>query len=112
MKRSLLSIAATSVFVAGVGLASAQTTSSSSTTTWTNDQGTVIREYSTTNHYNSFSDPNLNPNVGTELPSSVPLYPLPQTLNVPQASTYSYSIINDRPVVVERTTRRVVHTWE
>jgi hypothetical protein len=113
MKRSLFSIVTASVFLASVGLAAAQTsTTSTSTTTWTNDQGSMIREYSTTKHYNSFSDPSLKPNVGMELPGTVTIYPLPDTMKVPDADHYSYGIVNDRPVVVERTTRKVVHTWD
>jgi hypothetical protein len=27
------------------------------------------------------------------------------------ADRYSYGIVNDHPVAVERTTRQVVHTW-
>lgn len=111
MKKSLFSTVTAAAFVASIGLAAAQT-STTTTTSWTNDQGTVIRQYSETNHYGSFSDPSLNPNVGMQVPDSVTLYPLPQSMNVPHADLYSYSIINDRPVVVERTTRKVVHTWE
>jgi hypothetical protein len=111
MRRSLFAIATASVLLAGVGLASAQTTSTT-TTTWTNDQGTTIREYSTSQKYNSFKDPDLKPNVGMALPGTVTIYPLPETMKVPDADHYSYGIINDRPVVVERTTRKVVHTWE
>jgi hypothetical protein len=110
MRRSLFTIVTASVLLAGSGLAAAQTTTT--TTTWTTDHGTAIREYSTTQKYTSFSDPALKPNVGLVLPGTVTLYPLPETMKVPLADTYSYSIINDRPVVVERTTRKVIHTWE
>ena len=112
MKKSVFSIVTASAFAASIGLAAAQTSTTSTTTSWTNDQGSVIREYSQTQHYSSFSDPSLNPNVGMELPNSVTLYPLPQSMNVPQADRYSYGIINNEPVVVERTTRKVVHTWD
>ncbi len=112
MNKSLLSATAAAVLLAGVGLASAQSSSSTTTTTWTNDQGQAIRQYSTTQHYSSFSDPALKPSVGMALPDSVTLYPVPQTAQIPQSDSYSYTIINDQPVVVERTTRKVVHTWE
>jgi hypothetical protein len=46
------------------------------------------------------------------LPATVILYPVPETMNVPDANTHSYSIINNQPVVVERTTRKLVHTWQ
>ena len=110
MRRSLFSIAAASVLLAGVGVASAQTTST--TTTWSSDGGAGLRQYSTTKHYQSYSDPAWHAEIGTELPGSATIYPLPETMHVPSAERYSYSIINNEPVVVERTTRRVVHSWE
>ena len=109
MRKSLFSIVTASVVVAGAGIASAQSTTT--TTTWTNDQGSAITEYSTTKHYSSFSDPSLKPSIGMELPPTVTIYPLPDTMKVPSSDTYSYGIVNDHPVVVERTTRKVVHTW-
>lgn len=111
MRRSLFSVAAACMLLAGVGLANAQSTTTT-TTTWTNSDGTVIRNESTTRHYQSYSDPNWHANVGAELPPNATLYPLPNTVQVPSAGQYSYSIVNNQPVVVERTTRRVVHTWE
>jgi hypothetical protein len=95
----------------GARLALAQT-STTTTTTWTNDEGTVLRQESTTRHYDAYVDPALRPDVGVALPSSVTLYPLPHAVVVPDGNTYSYAIVNNNPVVVERTTRRVVHTWE
>jgi hypothetical protein len=109
MRKSLFSIVTGSVLLAGAGLASAQTTTT--TTTWTNDQGSAITQYSTTQHYQSFTDPSLTPAIGTPLPSTVTIYPLPPTMIVPQSETYSYGLVNNHPVVVERTTRNVVHTW-
>jgi len=110
MRKSLLSIASAVALLAGAGLAVAQTTTT--TTTWSTDQGPAITQYSTTQHYQSFTDPNLNPTVGAQLPSNVTVYPLPPTVTVPQPDTYSYTIVNNHPVVVERTTRKVVHTWD
>lgn len=108
--RFLLSAA---LLAAGIGVASAQTSSSTTTTTtWSPEYGSTIREYSTTQKYQSFSDPSLQPKVGVVLPNTIELHPLPPSINVPQSQSYSYSIINDRPVVVERSTRRVIHTWE
>ncbi len=110
MRKSLFSIVTASVLLAGSGLASAQTTSST-TTTWTPAQGTAITQYSTTQKYQSFSDPTLKPAVGMVLPGTVTMYPLPSTVTVQQPDQYSYTIINNQPVVVNRTTRTVVHTW-
>jgi hypothetical protein len=111
MRRSLFSIAAASVLLAGMGLAQAQSTTTR-TETWSNDEGTGLRSYSTTEHWNSYDDPSFHASVGVAIPDTVTLHPLPDTMHVPSADRYSYSIINNQPVVVERTTRRVVHTWE
>jgi len=110
MRRSLFSIATASVFLTGAGLASAQTVTS--TTTWTNDEGAAITEYSTRQRYNSIDDPSLKPSVGVVLPGAVTVYPLPESVKVQDPDRYSYTIINQHPVIVERTTRKVVHTWE
>ena len=110
MNKSLLSFAAASVLLAGIGFASAQS-STTTTTTWTTDQGKAITDYSTTQKYTSFSDPALKPTIGSELPQTVTIYPLPSTVTVTQPDQYSYGIVNNQPVVVERTTRKVVHTW-
>jgi hypothetical protein len=111
--RILLSTAAAALLAAGIGVASAQTSSSTTTTTtWSPEHGSMIREYSTTQKTTSFKDPALQPRVGVVLPNTVELHPLPPTVTVPQSQSYSYSIINDRPVVVERSSRRIIHTWE
>jgi hypothetical protein len=110
MKKSLFSIVTASALLAGAGLASAQS-STTTTTQWTPDQGAAITQYSTTQHYQSFSDPALTPTVGMALPGTVTMYPLPQTVVPPTPGSYSYSIINNQPVVVDTTTRKVVHTW-
>ncbi len=111
MRRSFLSVVAGSAMLAGAGLAAAQTTTTTTTTqSWTPEQGTTIREYSTTQHYQSFTQP-AAPQVGVEIPGSVTLYQLPPQVQVQNPDQYSYTIINNEPVVVERTTRRVVHTW-
>jgi hypothetical protein len=93
-------------------MAQPSTTTTSSSTTFSAEHGSVIRQDSTTQKYKSYSDPSFQARVGVELPSSAGLHPLPGTVNVPSAERYSYSIVNDRPVVVERSTRKVVHTWE
>ena len=110
MNKSLLSIAAAAVLLAGVGVASAQT-STTTTTTWTNAYGTQIREYSTTQKYDSYSDPAYKPQIGMALPGTVTVYPLPSTVVVPQRDTYSYGIINNNPVVIERDSRKVIHLY-
>lgn len=111
MRRSILSAAAVTMLVASMGFASAQT-STTTTTTWSNEQGNAFRTYSTTKKYTGFSDPSFKPTVGVELPASATIYPLPDTIQVQSPDTYSYTIVNEHPVVVERTTRKVVRTWD
>ena len=112
MKTPLFSLAAATLLMAGVGVANAQSSMTTTSSTWSNDEGTTLRQYSTTKHYNSYDAPTWKPTVGMEVPHSATIYPLPETMHVPSAERYSYSIINNEPVVVERTTRKVVHTWE
>jgi hypothetical protein len=111
MRKSLFSIVTASVLLSGVGLAAAQTTTTTTTTQWTPDQGSAITTYSTTQKYQSFSDPSITPTVGMVLPSTVTVYPLPSTVVVQSPDRYSYGIVNDHTVVVDRTNRQVVHTW-
>jgi hypothetical protein len=110
MKKSLLSIVTASVMLAGVGLASAQTTATT-TTTWTDSYGNTIREYSTTQKVKPIEDKSINVTVGGVLPGTVEIHPLPPTIKVDKPEMYSYTIINNKPVVVERASRRVVHVW-
>jgi hypothetical protein len=114
MKRLALSIVTASVVLTGVGMASAQTTitTTTSSSSWTTDQGAVIREYSTNKQYTPFVDPSLQPNIGMVLPGTVTLYALPETISIPEPDRYSYSIVNNHPVIVERSSRRIIHTWE
>jgi hypothetical protein len=37
--------------------------------------------------------------------------PLPETIVIPRRESFSYSIINNQPVVVERDSRKVIHVW-
>ena len=111
MRKSLFSIVTASVILSGAGLASAQTSTTTTTTQWTPDQGSAITTYSTTQKYTSFSDPTLTPTVGMVLPGTVTVYPLPPTVVVQSPDRYSYGIINDHTVVVDRSNRQVVHTW-
>ena len=87
-------------------------TATTATTQWTPAQGAQITKYSTTQQYQSFRDPALTPTIGMVLPETVTVYPLPTTVVAPTPGSYSYSIINNQPVVVDTTTRKVVHTWQ
>ena len=107
MRKILLSMATASALLVSAS-AFAETTT---TTTWTAADGTVIKEYSTTQKYEPVAVPDFNAEVGVVLPQNVKVYSLPNTVKVQDPDRYSYTIINDQPVVVERSSRRVVHVW-
>ena len=111
MRKFLLSMITASTLLAS-GLAVAQTTSTTTTTTWTSDQGTAMTDYSTSQKYVPFIDPSMQPTVGFVLPPTVTMYPLPATMKVEDPTQYNYAIINGHPVIIERATRKVVHSWD
>jgi hypothetical protein len=45
------------------------------------------------------------------MPSTVTLYDLPPGVKVMPHEHYSYTMINNNPVIVDTTTRKVVHSW-
>jgi len=106
---SLSALAALSMLaIVPAALAQTQT---STTTTWTNDQGSAIQAYSTTQKYPVITDTTMNPDVGFVLPGTVTVYPLPADMKVQDADNYDYTIVNNHPIVIDRTTRKVVHIW-
>jgi hypothetical protein len=111
MKKTLLSAVTALSLLAGAGLAVAQTSTASTTTTWTDSYGNVLREYSTTHKYKPVEDSKLKVTVGETLPATVEVHPLPPTIKVEKPDMYSYTIVNNKPVVVERSSRRIVHVW-
>jgi hypothetical protein len=54
--------------------------------------------------------PNVSAQVGSELPASLELYTLPDATlaEIPAAKLYKYTMVNDRVVLVDPTTMRVV----
>ena len=116
MKALVLSGTVAAAILAGVAGVSAQ-----STTVITTEEGrsagtviipaerapafrTVIRER------RSVAVPDVRLSVGATLPESVELYSVPDTYvtEVPTVRSYRYAVINDRAVLVEPGTRRVV----
>jgi Protein of unknown function (DUF1236) len=110
VKHSLLSVAAASMLFAGVGMASAQN-EASTTPSGTPAQGQTLITTYTERHYVPYNDPALNPEAGMVLPETVRVYPMPDTMNGAAYSNYSYAMVNNHPVVVVTTTRKVVHAW-
>jgi archaellum component FlaG (FlaF/FlaG flagellin family) len=109
MNKSHLAVAAVAVLLSGSAFAAELTTTT--TSTWTNEQGAMIREQSVVKHYNNVSDPKIETTIGTEVPTTVTMYALPETIKVPEPERYSYVIVNDHPVIVEKRTRRIIHAW-
>lgn len=110
MKKTLFSTVAALTLAAGIGLASAQTTTT--TTTWRDSYGNTIREHSTTQKVPAIVDPALRPQIGMVLPGTVTVHPLPETIVVPRRESFSYSIINNQPVVIENDTRKVIRVYD
>jgi len=109
MRKTLFTAVAAAMLLSAGAYAAEQTTTT--TTTWTNQHGEMIREYSTTKHQRSFDDPKFERSVGVTVPAQAELYPLPESISIPDSKKYSYVVINGEPAVVETTTRRIIHTW-
>jgi hypothetical protein len=111
MRKMLLPLAVGIVLLAGSGLAMAQSVANTPPA-WTDEHGVAIRTYAESQKNPPYFDPNVKLSVGIELPNNVTLYPVPETLKIPSSELYTYGVINDRTVVVDRATRKVVHIWE
>lgn len=108
--------------LAGVAVTSAQTVVTTphgtetpgGAVTFSSEHGSVIRQHATTQHYQSVHEPSFHGQVGATLPGSVQLHPLPDALvtQMPAARQHQYTIVNDRPVIVDPSTRRVIHAFE
>lgn len=114
MRRLFLIVSTVAVLLAGAGIASAQRHHDPGSVTFTPEHGDMLHQHAINQHYNSFRDPNFRAQVGATLPGPVQLHPLPDTLapHVPSAHQYRYGIVNDRPVIVDPSTRRVIHAFE
>jgi hypothetical protein len=108
--------------LAGVTVASAQTVVTpphgterhGGGVTFSPEHGNVIRQHATTQHYQSVHEPSFHGQVGATLPGSVQFHSLPDALvtKLPTARQHQYAIVNDRPVIVDPSTRRVIHAFE
>lgn len=83
-------------------------TSTTTTTTITTDQAAKVKTYVMKEHKPSvkFSG---NLAVGTALPGDVTFYELPADVGV---TGYRYGVVNDRTVIVEPSTRKVIRIIE
>lgn len=115
MKRFFLySVAITVLLSATAGGATAQHHHDGDTPTFTSEHRQMLQEHSSHQHYNSFRDPHFHAHAGAIVPEAVELHPLPDTLatRMPQGSHYEYGVVNDRPVIVDHSSRRVIHHFD
>lgn len=114
MRRQLFISGAAAALLAAAGMASAQHHHDSGAVTFTPEHGQMLHQHSTHQHYNSFRDPHFHAQVGVVLPDAVELHPLPDTLapRVPQGHHYGYGLVNDRPVIVDHSSRRIIHHFD
>ena len=97
-----LRIAATGLaLLAGVSLASAQTVVIQP------EQEVVIKEYVQKKPLASIDLPGVELNIGSTLPDEVELH----AVEVPDVS-YEYVVVDNRTVLVEPGTRRIVHIYD
>ena len=94
--------------VACSGLAVAETTMTRTTTTETvsPEQRTEFHQYVVRQNRPSVALDGFNVEVGAVLPPAVAFY------DVPNMDTYRYTIVNQRRVLVDPTTRRIVEVDE
>ncbi|RVD68588.1 MAG: DUF1236 domain-containing protein [Mesorhizobium sp.] len=99
MKIYLAAAAAGFLLLAGIGAASADTLIIQP------EQETVIREYVKKKPLASVALPGVELNIGTTLPDTVELYEVPDV-------QYRYVVIDNRTVLVDPGTRKIIKVYE
>jgi hypothetical protein len=77
------------------------TRTTTTTTTLSPEERTTVREYVTRHDYPSVRVEHFDVGVGAVLPPNVTFYEVPNM-------RYRYTIVNDRRVIVDPTTRRII----
>ncbi len=82
-----------------------------STLTFTPAHGQMLHQHANTHGFASTRHSDFKVQIGAALPHTAQLHPLPDELvrQVPGARRHQYSIVNDRRVIVDPSTRRIVH---
>ena len=116
MKTHLLGAVFAASLIAGVAGAQAQvaapgtTTTTTTRTTITPAQQTQIKQYVVKEKRTSVSAPSgFTLSVGSTLPESVQVYALPSDVGV---TSYRYTVVNDRTVLIDPSDRRVVEVLD
>lgn len=78
------------------------------------EHGTILHQHAQGQHYRSFDDQDFHVEVGATLPGSAELHPLPDSFitQVPSARSHRYAIVNNRYVVVDPHSRRIIHDFQ
>jgi len=78
------------------------------------EHGAILHEHARSQHFDSVHEPGFHAEVGGHLPGSVGLHPLPDRFvtQIPGAHAYQYGVVNDRRVIVEPGTRRIIHVYD
>jgi hypothetical protein len=101
MKTRLPALVAGVFFLAGAGVATAQTVVIAP------EQETVIREYVKKKPIASIDLPGVELNIGSTVPDTVEIH----KIDAPDVA-YSYTVVGSRTYVVEPETRKVVHVLD
>jgi hypothetical protein len=99
MRMHLSSAAAALLLLASVGAVAAQDV------VITPEQDTVVREYVKKQPLASVKLPGVELNVGTALPDTVELHEVPNV-------KYRYTVVDNRTVLVDPSTRKVVKVYD
>jgi ligand-binding SRPBCC domain-containing protein len=101
----------TLVFLAGIGIAVAQTTvTTRETVQLSPTQRTTIYQTITKERRTVVQPAGVEVTVGTRLPQTVEVYDIPDTIvtEVPVMKRYRYMVVNNQVVLVDRDTSEVV----
>ncbi|KQU83501.1 hypothetical protein ASD99_17305 [Mesorhizobium sp. Root695] len=99
MRTHLTSTAAAFLLLAGIGAATADDIIIQP------EQDTVIREYVKKQPVASIKVPGVELNIGTALPDTVELYEVPNV-------KYRYTVIDNRTVVVDPGTHKIIKVYD
>jgi Protein of unknown function (DUF1236) len=105
MMKSFVKGALAAALLAGAaGIVAAQT----AVIDLTPDQRTTVFRSMTRERITVAPPADFRARVGVEVPSSVELRPVPDTVEVPAIRRYRYTVIEDQVVLVDPSTRRVI----
>jgi hypothetical protein len=112
MKKAGLSAAAVAAAVMLSGVALAQTTTATTVQMTPQQEQTIYTTVTGAQVAVQPPPPSWTPTVGVVVPQSVQLYAMPSTVTVPGVSTDTYTVINNRVVLVDPQTRHVLRIIE